>query len=142
MLLLLGCVRARREREAAADAREMGEEGGPDMALNIGEGLRLDIPGEGGEGEEEAGPLDLGRVERTIKEIQYVLANFNARRHPDRSRKEYLAQVCGCFLLHVRLGVWSLSLVYRGVCVLHVWLLGVCPGALGLVWDTSFVVKG
>lgn len=44
---------------------------------------------------EKLAPPDLAIVARRIKEVVGVLENFAARRNPDRSRADYLAQVGG-----------------------------------------------
>lgn len=85
--------RAVREREAKEEARRMGYEPPADLQLQVGmehdHMLHSDDDDAGGLG---AAP-DLGRAERIVKEIQFVLQNFNARRQPGRSRKEYVAAV-------------------------------------------------
>lgn len=81
--------RLAREREAEEEVRQMGYEPPADLQLQVGreDGYLLSE-------DEDAGPaLDLGRAERIVKEIQFVLQNFNARRQPGRSRKEYVAAV-------------------------------------------------
>ncbi len=86
--------RARREREAEAEGREMGA---GDIQTNIQQEIEAGpsiLPG----ADEEAGPLDLSAVLRRIKEVARVLDKFQDLREEGRSRSEYMEQVCFYFV--------------------------------------------
>ena len=49
--------------------------------------------------EEETGVPSLPAVQRRIREVARVLNSFKALRDPERSRKDYMEQVCQYLLL-------------------------------------------
>lgn len=78
--------REQREAAAKAEAKEMAAA----LKTNIEEQDKYQLAEEG----EDEGPLDLSATQRRIREVARVLDNFKALRNPERSRKEYLEQVC------------------------------------------------
>jgi ribosomal RNA methyltransferase Nop2 len=81
---------ARRQREAAAEAKDMADEA---METNIQDYDLVTLPsGQQVESERLAAP-DLSMVQRRIKDVVRVLDSFAQLRDPERAREEYVTQL-------------------------------------------------